>query len=103
MIYWHPNLHQELKIINRKLDHIMANIQDIQNAVAQQSSVEDSVITMLQNITQQLKDAQASNDPAAMDKVVSDLQANTKRLSDAVAANTPVASNPGATSTDQLQ
>lgn len=67
----------------------MAKLSDISDAVAAQSSVEQSVVTLLQNLSQQIKDAQASNDPAAMDKVVADIQANTKLLSDAVAANTP--------------
>lgn len=66
----------------------MATMQDLQTEVSQQSTVEDSVVTMLQGLQQQLKDANASNDPAAMDKVIADLRANTKKLSDAVATNT---------------
>lgn len=69
----------------------MATIQDVQAAVAAESSVDDSVVTLLQSIVQQLKDAQASNDPAALDAVVASIQANTKKLSDAVVANTPAA------------
>lgn len=66
----------------------MATIQDINAAVQAQSTVEDSVITLLNQIVLQLKDAVAANDPVALDKVVSDIQSNTKRLSDAVTANT---------------
>lgn len=69
----------------------MATIQDVQAAVAAESSVDDSIITLLNGIVQQLKDAQASNDPAALDAVVANIQANTKKLSDAVTANTPTA------------
>lgn len=68
----------------------MATIQDINAAVAAESSVDDSIITMLNGIVQQLKDAQASNDPAALDVVVAGIVANTKKLQDAVTANTPV-------------
>ena len=68
----------------------MATIQDVSAAVAAESSVDDSIITLLNGIVQQLKDAQASNDPAALDLVVAGIQANTKKIQDAVTANTPV-------------
>lgn len=68
----------------------MATIQDVSNAVSQESSVDDSIVTLLNGIVQQLKDAQASNDPAALDAVVAGIQANTKKIQDAVTANTPV-------------
>lgn len=77
--------------LNIKVNILMATIQDVQAAVAAESSVDDSVVTLLQSIVQQLKDAQASNDPAALDAVVASIQANTKKLSDAVVANTPAA------------
>lgn len=68
----------------------MATIQDLTAAVAAESSVDDSIVALLNNIVQQLKDAQASNDPAALDAVVQGIQANTKKIQDAVTANTPV-------------
>jgi len=67
----------------------MATIQDIQAAVAAESTVDDSIVTLLNNIVAELKAAQASNDPAALDAVVASIQSNTKKLSDAVTANTP--------------
>lgn len=79
-----------IHILNKE-NLIMATIQDISAAVAAESTVDDSIITLLNQIVQQLKDAQASNDPAAMDAVVASIQANTKKLSDAVTANTPTA------------
>lgn len=69
----------------------MATMQDVQAATAAESTVDDSIITLLNGIVQQLKAAQASNDPAALDAVVSSIQANTKKISDAVTANTPAA------------
>lgn len=66
----------------------MATLQDISNAVTAETAVDQSIVTLLNGIVQQLKDAQASNDPAAMDAVVSNIQANTKILSDAITANT---------------
>lgn len=69
----------------------MATIQDVQAAVAAQTTVDTSVVTLLQNITAQLQAAQASGDPAALDAVVASIQTNTQVLSNAVTANTPVA------------
>lgn len=68
----------------------MATIQDVNAAVAAESSVDDSIIALLDGIVQQLKDAQASNDPAALDVIVAGIQANSKKISDSVVANTPV-------------
>lgn len=81
-----------LSSIENKVNKIMANIQDIADAVAQQRTVEASATTMLNQLVQELKAAQANNDQAKMDQVLSDIQANTKTLSDAVAANTPAQS-----------
>lgn len=84
------DIHKLLVEINYKVNYLMATIQDVSNAVSQESSVDDSIITLLNGIVQQLKDAQASNDPAALDAVVAGIQANTKKIQDAVTANTPV-------------
>ena len=76
-------------VLNKE-NYIMATIQDINAAIAAESSVDDSIITLLNGIVQQLKDAQASNDPAALDTVIAGITANTKKIQDAVTANTPV-------------
>ncbi len=68
--------------------HEMATLNDIRDAVAAEKTVEDSIITLLGQIAQQLKDAIASNDPAAMQQVVDDLTAHRQALADAVTANT---------------
>lgn len=67
----------------------MATLQDIVTHVQSQSTVDDSIITLLQQISQQLKDANAANDPAAVQAVIDQIDANTQKLSDAVVANTP--------------
>lgn len=91
--YIHPDneviylLHQ---ILNKERI-IMATMQELNAAVQRNTDVEASVETMLQGISQQLKDAKASNDPAAIQAVIDQIDANTKRLSDAVTANTPAA------------
>jgi len=77
-----------LKQILHKENQIMATIQDVQAAVAAESTVDDSIITLLNGIVQQLKDALATGNPAALDAVVQSIQANTAKLQAAVTANT---------------
>jgi len=72
----------------------MATLDDIRAAVAAETTVEQSIMTLLQQTVAELKTAMASNDPAAMQVVVDSIAANTKALSDAVTANTPVAPTP---------
>jgi hypothetical protein len=67
----------------------MATINDLKAAVERNTSVDDSVLTMLTGLVQQLKDAQANNDPAAIDQLIAQLDANTQKMTDAVTANTP--------------
>jgi len=78
-----------IHVLNKE-NIIMASQQDVLAAIANESSVDDSIITLLNGIVQQLKDAQASNDPAALDIVIAGITANTKKIQDAVTANTPV-------------
>lgn len=77
-------------IINKE-NTLMATLQNVTDAVAAESTVDDSIITLLNGIVQQLKDAQASGDPAALDAVVAGIQANTAKIQSAVTANTPAA------------
>ena len=86
---WVADLHDKLDLILERQDQIMATFDDLKAAVARNSAVDSSVVTLLQGISQQLKDAQAANDPAAIQSVIDQLDANTKTLSDAVTANTP--------------
>ena len=78
------------QLLNREIN-IMATMQDIQAHIASQSTVEDSVVALLSQVSQQLKDAQAQNDPAAVQAVIDQIDANTQKLTDAVTANTPAA------------
>lgn len=68
----------------------MAVLDDLTAAVAAQKSVDDSIETLLDGIAQQLKDAQAANDPAAVQAIIADLQANTAKVQAAITKNTPV-------------
>jgi lysozyme len=77
-----------LAILQQQGVKIMATLADIQAAVAAEKTVEDSVLALLTSLEQQLKDAIAANDPAAMQAVVDDINAHKQAMADAVAANT---------------
>lgn len=83
-----------LRGISKKQDLLMANMQDVRDAVARDTSVTQSAVTLLQGLSQQLKDALASNDPQAIQDVVNSLDANTNALAQAVKDNTPASSEP---------
>ena len=72
----------------------MATIDDIKTAVANETTVEGSVVALLQQLSSALAAAIASNDPVAMQAVVDSINANAKALSDAVTANTPATPTP---------
>ena len=78
--------------LNKKVNTLMATIQELTAAVQRNTDIDDSVIALLNGIVQQLKDAQAMNDPAAIDALIVKLDANTAKMAEAVTANTP--SNP---------
>ena len=93
--YQYHRLNDKLDLVLRLLIHVlnkenllMATLQDVTAAVAAESTVDDSIIVLLNGIVQQLKDAMASNDPAALDVVVANIQLNTAKIQAAVTANT---------------
>lgn len=72
----------------------MATLADIQAKVAAETVVEQSVITLLQSLSADLKAALAANDPVALQAIADGLDANTASLAAAVTANTPAAPTP---------
>lgn len=95
------SIHEQLHRIERKLNVLLLRgfemgkeMDDLRAAVAAQSTVGDSVVTLLNDITQRLKDAVASGDPAELNALLADITANNTKLAEAVTKNTPVASEP---------
>lgn len=71
---------------------IMSLLDDIQADVVDESTVIDSVVTLLGNISQQLKDA--GTDPVKLQAIKDGIDANKAKLAAAVVANTPAATPP---------
>lgn len=87
---------RELNQINRNLETIMATIDQLVTDVNEESTLEESVITLLNGIKQQLTEAlSGANLPPAVqakvDAAFSQLEANKAKLADALTANTPAA------------
>lgn len=81
-----------LTLILGKVDCIMATLQDLQNDVAQETTVEQSVLTLLQGLAAQV--AALAPNQAAIDALHASLQQNISTLQAAVTANTPAAPAP---------
>lgn len=99
-VYHHPDeetaerlcrIEEKLDIILDTQEIIMATMDDLKASVQKNTDAEASVITLLKGISQQLKDAQAANDPAAIQAVIDQIDANTAAAAAAVVANTPAA------------
>ena len=88
---WVDGMFHKLDLIQKDLEKFMATMQDLKDAVTRNTNAEQSITLVLQGVVQQLKDAQASGDPAAIQDVITQIDANTKTLADAATANTPVA------------
>ena len=68
------------------------DVLDLQAAVAQETTVEQSAITLLSSLSAQLTAALASSNPtAAVEAVVATMNANQAALAAAITANTPAA------------
>lgn len=94
-----------LTSIERKLDTIiallrqsinqeeqqMATLEDLAGEVSANGNAVSSAVQLLNGLSQQLRDAVAQNDPAAINALADQLDANTAALSEAVTANTPAA------------
>jgi len=90
-IHIHHYHHNDNEILTL-LRHIMSALDDLANAVAQEDTVIDSAITLINGIPALI--AAAGVDPVKLAALQADIQAKSTSLASAVAANTPAAVNP---------
>src|SRR5882724_7958323 len=83
------NLRRDFILLNRKVDAIMATLQDVQNEVTQEDTVIDSAVALIQGLAAQIAALQPNQ--AAIDALAADVKAKSDALAAAVAANTPAA------------
>lgn len=78
-------------IVNRQGMREMATLADIQTKVANETTVENSAILLMQELSAELKAALANNDQAMIDSIATQLDTNAATLAAAITANTPAA------------
>lgn len=69
----------------------MAALDDLKAQVTATTTLEASAVLLIQGIAQQLKDAIAAGDPAALVVLTDQLHTSATALADAITANTPAA------------
>lgn len=92
-------IHQRLISIERKEDRIMTNIDQLTAAVADETTKEDSLITLVVSIKQELDALTAGQLPpdvqAKVDALFNTVTANSAKITAAITANTPAPTGTG--------
>lgn len=92
-IYFHNSgedkILEQLLLIIKNQQTIMATLKDLQDAVAQEDTVIDSALALIQGLADQV--AALTPDQAAIDALAADIKGKSDALAAAVAANTPAA------------
>jgi archaellum component FlaC len=71
----------------QEITNMAADLSKIKSGVEQLGDVVDSVVTMLTNLAQEVRNAQPTQ--AALDELATAIESQKQELADAVAANTP--------------
>lgn len=85
---WAAVLQRQSNLINTALEKVMATLADLTAAVARNTDAENAALEYLKGIVQQLKDARAANDPAAIDAVIAQIDTNTAKAASAIVQDT---------------
>ena len=70
------------------MSNVDQQVQDLQAAVANEITVEQSAITLIQNLATAIKGAASTGDLAAVETLAQEINTNAAALAAAVAANT---------------
>lgn len=93
-VRWYRNLLAELAGIRKELRMSTAALDRITAAVANQTTVDESILALVSSLKTELDAAIAAtptDDSSALDALSEQLEAQQAALSDAVTANTPAA------------
>lgn len=89
-VHIHNDSDEEIKTILKQIlqnqNKIMTDLTGITAAVENETTVDQSIITLLNNIAAELK--AAGTDQAALDALTQKITANSQAIADAVTANT---------------
>ena len=91
-VYVHFPDFADLKIIVQRITQMASQLDALTAAVARNTDVTESAITLLNGLKQKLDELiAAGSDPAALQALADSLGAETQKLADAVTVNTPAA------------
>lgn len=79
------------RLVSKPMADNAKTLDDILQDVADEKTVVESVSTMVDGLSAQLKAALAANDPAKIQQVIDAIDANKAKLAAALVANTPAA------------
>ena len=85
---------KKLEIITYKEDRIMRTLLDLQAEVAECTEVINGAITLITGLAEQIRDANAQNNPAKIEEICTQLDSASNALAAAIAANTVAAPAP---------
>jgi hypothetical protein len=80
----------EATALSRMEERIMSALSDLQAQVAKNTDAEQSAVTLIQGLADQLAKAVASDDSAALQQLSGQLSASVAPLAAAIVASTPV-------------
>lgn len=76
-----------LKAIQRKEEHMAGELDDLELAVAENTSKDDSIIQLVNGLAAQIESMKT--DPVRLQALATALRTSTQRIVDAINANTP--------------
>ncbi len=84
----------QLGLLRQEIKHMSQELDALQAAVAHNTTVDQSVITLVKGLAQQLRDVVANNTEladmkAAVTQMAADLESSNQAVADAVTENTP--------------
>lgn len=85
---WFERIDRKLNRILVKETQEMSALTDLQTQVAKNTSIEESAVVLIKGIAQQLADAIAAGDPAALTALQVQLDKSATDLAAAITANT---------------
>jgi|SRR5579871_4556106 len=84
-------LFSKLDLIIQNQKTMALDLSKLQAAVAQETSVDQSVVTLLKTLADELAVANSNNDQVAIDGIVQTMNQNATTLANAITQNTPAA------------
>lgn len=90
------------RLVKQQEKRVMSALDDLRQQVQENTDLEQSAVTAIQGIAEQLREALANDDDAALQALAQQLDASAAALGSAIAANTAAAADPNAPEVNPL-